>query len=285
MTRLYALVVCFLLLSPKPAAAFTGVFEDWVSGQNQILAELLALEAQEEHWRITQYMTHMGHLLQASNEVAASVRFAKDTYDYLRGFNLRDYAENFGEALIGAFPELTSFRDELLETHGNIDAGHDGTFFDFSGRSDRHIQNAALAHLNLTTQTNLYSTLWPNRGRNLASVQDATPLDRRLAKLYEQAGQRATVARQKLATARLLGTASKVHEAALASSDPQTIANSISALANTQSADALSELVLLKKQNEARKSLESEWVEEMDKLVTEAMQDDSWWGLKPGAIQ
>jgi hypothetical protein len=148
----------FLLLVDGRAYAIFGE-EDWLSGQNELLAELVGDQLRQIS-ELMEVVNNTRLMLGSVNDALALARTVKRVYDILRTYDLDKLVRDAKRGLYKAMPELRQTEAEVGELLANgqaLEQG-DGAFFSRISIHDARISAASKA----TFEHAYQSTIWPS---------------------------------------------------------------------------------------------------------------------------
>ena len=196
--RILAIAFAAAVLTPTTSHAFLDLGQgDWLSGQNSLLVELLAIEV-EELANITETLRNMRMVAQAGNEALALARSTFRAYKAVRDYSREDLIRDAREGLYNAFPDLEGIESEigLYEDQWN----NRDTFWSFHGAHDRQMGQVVRRVLEHGYQATIWPTVFPEA---MAHRQNPSPVDLHIWEIYSRTGQKADAAIQKTALAAL----------------------------------------------------------------------------------
>lgn len=189
-----AATVALTLAVPRPAHALFGE-EDWLSGQNQLLAALLAQDM-EQTANLVGLFANARMLLTSVNESLALTRTAYRQVQAIRNYTLQDLADDARAGLYQAYPDLEDIERESRALVANGEAIEDGTFWSHTDHHDRDVSRRAHAAFDFAYQ----STIWPIAFTNaMRHAPHPSPVDLEIQNLYRRTGQRYQIAVQQMA--------------------------------------------------------------------------------------
>ena len=110
------LLVAFSLVAasctPRSAYAIFGE-EDWLSGQNALLTEMLAKQI-EEVTKISVLIANVKMIVRSTNEAFALARTVKRVYDMIRTYSLQDWVRDAKQGLYKALPDAKKLEGEIV---------------------------------------------------------------------------------------------------------------------------------------------------------------------------
>lgn len=157
-----AVFIAATLLVPARATALFGE-EDWLSGQNQMLAAQLA-EAGKQTAELIRLVQQARDITHAANESAAFTRAAYRQLQYARVYSPADFFRDMRAGFYDAFPDLEELDREVRAGIANGDALAEGRFWTHLDHHDR----GALRRLEKRAKLALRGTIWtadPEAGR------------------------------------------------------------------------------------------------------------------------
>jgi hypothetical protein len=147
------------MLWSRPSYALFGM-GDWFSGQNAILAEILAAHI-EELTKLTTLIANVQVIVRSTNEALSVARSMKRAYDMVRNYRLEDLGRDAKAGLFRAMPELRDLERETAALIGNADAAGEGAFFSHTTHHDRLTDDAVKRVFEHGYQASIWPMLFP----------------------------------------------------------------------------------------------------------------------------
>ncbi|HOX59186.1 MAG TPA: hypothetical protein PLC99_20070 [Verrucomicrobiota bacterium] len=198
---LSGLVLAFLLFFlPQRSWAFIDLGQgDWLSGQNELMAQLLATEL-DELTNVTSILSNMRSVVQAGNEALAVARQSYRAYQAVRNYSLEDLSRDAKAGLYQAFPDLAKMDHDIYlmaEQGKEIDGGH---FFSYWNSYDHKMAKVVERVLTHTYKATIWPMVFPEA---MVYRQNPSPVDIKIWGLYRKSGMQMEVAVQNTALATL----------------------------------------------------------------------------------
>lgn len=194
MRRLILAASIAVMASAQPAHALFGE-EDWLSGQNQMLASLLAENLQHTA-QLATAVSQLRMMVTTLNESASVARTAWRQVQVLRRYGLDDLRDDAVAGLYEAWPELADLARETDALVANGEAVRAGGFWTHLDHHDPAVSRRARAAFEYGYQSTIWPIAFPDAMRHVPS---ASPVDQRVRELYRQAGHSHRVAMQEMA--------------------------------------------------------------------------------------
>lgn len=193
MRRLIILAIA-VFFPAGPAHALFGE-EDWLSGQNQLLASLLA-ENLQQTTQLATAVANLRAMLRATNESAAVARTAWRQVQVLRRYSIADLRDDALAGLYDAWPELSDIAQETEALVANGRAVRAGAFWTHLDHHDPAVSRRARTAFEYGYQ----STIWPIAFPDAMQYGPGpSPVDVKVQALYRRAGHAHRVATQQMA--------------------------------------------------------------------------------------
>ena len=193
-------LVLALVLIPQRSWAFIDLGQgDWLSGQNELMAQLLATEL-DELTNVTSILSNMRSVVQAGNEALAVARQSYRAYQAVRNYSLEDLSRDAKAGLYQAFPDLAKMEHDIYlmgEQGKEIDGGH---FFSYWNSYDHKMAKVVERVLTHTYKATIWPMVFPEA---MTYRQNPSPVDIKIWGLYRKSGMQMEVAVQNTALATL----------------------------------------------------------------------------------
>ncbi len=193
-------LILALVLLPQRSWAFIDLGQgDWLSGQNELMAQLLATEL-DELTNLTSILSNMRSVVQAGNEALAVARQSYRAYQAVRNYSLEDLSRDAKAGLYQAFPDLAKMDHDIYlmaEQGKEIDGGH---FFSYWNSYDHKMAKVVERVLTHTYKATIWPMVFPEA---MVYRQNPSPVDIKIWGLYRKSGMQMEVAVQNTALATL----------------------------------------------------------------------------------
>lgn len=190
----WMMIALLCAITPRPAHALFGE-EDWLSGQNQLLASLLA-ENLQHTTQLANAVVQLRSMLSAMNESAAVARTAWRQVQIIGRYDLDDLRDDAVAGLYDAWPELEDVARESQALVANGDAMQSGGFWTHLDHHDPQVSRRARAAFEFGYQSTIWPIAFPDAMRHRPT---ASPVDHRVRELYRRAGHAHRQATQEMA--------------------------------------------------------------------------------------
>lgn len=274
-------LVLLLALTPStPAFAIFGE-EDWLSGQNALLSEMLAAQL-EELTEITTLIANVRTVVQSTNEALALAREVKRVYDMIRNYSLEDLEKDAKIGLHRAIPELQATEREigiLIENGQAIEQGS-GAFFSKVTVHDTAVSKAARR----TFEHGYQSAIWPQVFPNAMDyLPDPSPVELMVQERYRRTADQRRQAVQRTAMSVLAEKVKAFVEDAEQKENVELRSLSTNTQINLQSMENLTELRNMKEQEVAIEEAARLEERAVKKGLGDALDQNADLLLRPGA--
>lgn len=148
--------VLVLLLEGRAGAVFGE--EDWLSGQNALLSEMLVREI-EQSAHLSTLIANARQAVASANEMLALARTVRRVYEIVRNYSVEDLVRDAKRGLYQALPEARNLETEISELVDNgqaLERG-DGAFFSRITEADAAVSRRARKVFEYGYQ----ATIWP----------------------------------------------------------------------------------------------------------------------------
>jgi hypothetical protein len=244
------LLAGLLALDAEPAYAIFGE-EDWLSGQNELLAELVGDQLRQIS-ELMELVNTTRTMLGTVNDALALARTVKRVYDIVRNYSLERLMQDAKRGLYKAMPELRQTEAEVGELVQNgraLEQGA-GAFFSKVTIHDAAISRAARATFEHGYQATIWPAVFPDA---MSFLPDPSPVEL----LIQQRYLRTADAKRRAVQRTALGVLAKKVEAFVEDAEDKDNVELRSAATNAQlnfqSMAHLTELRNLKEQDAAEK--------------------------------
>ena len=245
--RLGALGAALLVaLASSPARGQAFGFENWVNGENAMLAKMLALHAKEIA-KLTALINEAKLVVSNTNDVLSLARVAKRSVDVIRNYTWDQLRRDAEMGLGEAFPELRELEAEveILTRNGQALVQNDGSFFRLVDYHDARARKLAVHAYQ--------ATLWPlvfPRALKLAEAQPS-PVELLVQQRYRATQTEARRAYRDSVVASLLKQSDAMWRDSMEKDNLQVRAEALAAHTGVQTMRDTSELLSLKEQEVA----------------------------------
>lgn len=243
-----------LLFVGLPALAFAMFGEEgWVSGQNELLAELLMNEMQE----LTQISTLVSNarlLVASTNDMLALARTTKRVYDIASRYTLAQLVEDARHGLYKAMPELARTELEVRELIDNgraLEHG-EGAFFSRITFHDASVSAAARRSFEHGYQATIWPVVFP---KAMSFLPNPSPVELMIQERYRRTDDERQRAIQRTALGVLARKVQAFADDAEGKDNVQLKMEATNAEVNFQSMAHLTELRNLEEQDAAEKEV------------------------------
>jgi len=277
---LCGLVLAFsLFFLPQRSWAFIDLGQgDWLSGQNELMAQLLATEL-DELTNLTSILSNMRSVVQAGNETLAIARQSYRAYQAVRNYSLEDLSRDAKVGLYKAFPDLARMEHDLYLFDEQARAFDRNHFFSYWNNYDFKMAKVVERALTHTYKATIWPMVFPEA---MVYRQNPSPVDIKIWGLYRKSGMELEVAVQNTALGALAQKVANLVEEAEESDNLELMAQATAAQAAHQSLVNSTEFLNLYKAELAAREQARDTSGRRSRALAEGMQANMERILRPG---
>lgn len=280
--RAQVLAIILVIMQPTSAWAVFGL-EDWISGQNAMLAELVAIEAAESAESIPRMIFQFKQMVELLNETAGAAKLANEAYQWVRDFTWEDILTDAKNGLFKAFPDLEKIEGEIVDLRKNAEGIRDGKFFTVQTRADSRVRQTAKGLVEHGYKAAIWPHVFPD-AFNYEALEEPSGVDLEIEKRFIESGMAQERALRKSTFGMLAGEMADLVRHAERTNRADVIAQARGAQAAIDAANAANDQLDLMKLEEARKQVAEDIGRGFDKSLKGGLRKNKDKLLNPGGF-
>jgi hypothetical protein len=250
--------------------------EDWFSGQNQLLVQLLATEAGEAA-DLASLLANIRMVTEATNEGLALARSSYRAYQAVRNYSIEDLMSDAKEGLYDAFPDLRAIEENGDLLHEQWDER--SHFFSYRNRFDAQISPLARKLFEHSYQATIWPAVFPNA---MGMKANFTPVELMIWERYMKTQQGLEVLVKKTSLAALAKKVQNLVKDAEESKNMELAAQAMETQLTTQLVNDVSEITDLMKSSLALEEQDREAERQRRQSIRKGLSKDFSLMLMPG---
>jgi len=278
MRRVVMLIAVVVWIVPGRSRALFGE-EDWLSGQNALLAQLLSAQL-EELYRVSEMLANIRMVTSATNESLAIARETYRAYRTIRSYSLRDLMRDAKRGLYRTFPDLQEIERDGILIKDQVESGE--AFFSTWNRYDTKMSPTMRRLFEHSYQATIWPAVFPEA---MELRPNMTPVEMNIWKRYAKTRQDVEVLVQKTSLAALMQKAANFVKDAEESGNLEVAIQAATSQAAIQQVANSTEMLNLYKAEVAIEEEARERERKARDAISKAMKNSMTELLMPGTMK